>query len=80
MTTYNQKQFLLPDSINSAAMYHALVEESGIYRFRIHDCRSAVRLHGDLTDPVQVGEAIEKLRRLSMAAGDFADFIKENYT
>jgi hypothetical protein len=79
ITTYNKKAFLLPDSIRSAAIYHALIEESGVYRFRIHDCRSAVRLHGDLTDPEQVKEAVEKLRHLEQAARSFANFIEENY-
>jgi hypothetical protein len=77
--TYNEKALLLPDSTRNAAIYHALVEPSGIYRFRIHDYRSAVRLHGDLTDPEQVREAVQKLRRLAKGALDFANFIDHNY-
>jgi hypothetical protein len=79
IVTYNKKAFLLPGSINSAAIYHALIEESGIYRFRIHDCRSAIRLHGDLTDPEQVEDAIDKLQILGNAVLEFAHFIQMNY-
>lgn len=47
--------------------------------FRLHDCITGVRLRGDITDPQEVPEAVEKLRRLSVAASEFADFIETNY-
>jgi hypothetical protein len=79
ITTYNKKAFLLPDSIRSAAIYHAKIMENGEYLFRIHDCNTGVRLRGELTDPEQVTEAIEKLRCLAEAADKFADFIETEY-
>jgi hypothetical protein len=77
--TYNEKAFLLPDSIRSAAMYHAKIMADGEYMFRIHDCVGGIRLRGDITDPDQVKEAIAKLRCLAKGATDFADFIDHNY-
>jgi hypothetical protein len=79
ITIYNKKAFLLPDSIRSAAMYHAKVMDNGEYMFRIHDCNTGIRLRGDLTDPEQVTEAIEKLENLGWAAIEFANFIKRTY-
>jgi hypothetical protein len=76
---YNQKAFLLPDSIRSAAMYHAKIMADGEYMFRIHDCNDGIRLRGDITDPEQIKEAVTKLRCLARAADDFADFIFDNY-
>ena len=76
---YNNKGFLLPDSIKSMAAYHAKIMPDGKYLFRLHDCISGVRLIGDLNDPVDVEESISKLEVLSEAAKNFADFIKTNY-
>ncbi len=76
---YNQKAFLLPNGPESMAAFHAIIRPNGQYRFRIHDCLTSIRLHGDLNDPTQVGEAVTKLRTLAAAAGEFADFIEENY-
>jgi hypothetical protein len=71
---YNAKAFLLPDSIKSMAAYHAKIMPDGKYLFRIHDC-----ITGDLSDPTDIREAVEKLNRLSLAAKDFANFIYSNY-
>lgn len=76
---YNQKDFLLPESIRSCASYHAKILPSGEYLFRIHDCINGIRLRGDLNDPKQIAEAVEKLRSLSEAATKFADFIQQEY-
>ena len=77
--TYNRKGFLVPDSIRSTACYHAKILPTGEYMFRIHDCITGIRLRGDITDPQEVPEAIEKLRHLAAAASEFADFIEDNY-
>jgi hypothetical protein len=77
--TYNKKGFLVPDSIHSTACYHAKILPTGEYMFRLHDCVTGVRLRGDITDPQEVPEAVEKLRRLAAAATEFADFIEANY-
>ena len=80
ITTYNKKEFLLPGSIRSAAIYHAKVMDTGEYMFRIHDCNTGVRLRGFVTNPEEVTEAVQKLRCLAGAALEFADFIENNYT
>jgi hypothetical protein len=77
---YNGKGFLLPESINSCASFHAKIMPTGEYMFRIHDCISGVGLRGDLNDESQRLEAIEKLNSLAVAAMNFAAFIRTNYT
>ena len=76
---YNKKAFLLSDSLSSMACYHAKVDNKGIYKLTIHDCNTSIRLWGDLNDAVQLNEAVEKLRVLAIAAGEFSNFIEENY-
>ena len=76
---YNKKDFLLPDSIRSMEAYHAKIMPDGKYMFRIHDCVTGIRLQGDLNNPDEVTEAVNKLNRLSLAAKDFANFIYNNY-
>lgn len=80
ITTYNKKAFLLPGSIDSMAAYHAIVRPDGQYRFRIHDCLTSIRLHGNVTDPESAADGVKKLRRLARAACEFANFIEKNYT
>lgn len=79
IVTYNEKGFLLPNSIKSMAAYHAKIMVDGKYLFRLHDCLGGIRLQGDLTDPGDVPEAIDKLRSLAKAANDFANHIEKNY-
>ena len=79
MPTYNDKKFLLPNSINSCSLYHAKIEENGEYRFRIHDCIGAIRLHGDLNTEEGRNEAFEKLNVLITGLKDFQDFIYQNF-
>jgi hypothetical protein len=79
LMTYNKKAFLLPDSINSCASYHAKVFEDGKYIFRIHDCLSGVRLTGDLNTPGNVTEAYNKTGALMEGLQEFRDFIFENF-
>lgn len=61
--SYNEKGFVLPESIRSCASYHAKIMDSGEYLFRIHDS-------------VEVDEAVEKLETLAAAAQRFANHIK----
>lgn len=77
--TYNKKGFLLPDSIRSASIYHAKIMPDGRYMFRIHDCNSGIRLVGDLNNPEEVNEAVEKLEALEKAANEFRVFIKNHF-
>jgi len=76
---YNKKGFLLPNSILSMACYHAKVKENGEYQFRLHDCNIGIRLIGDLNDPTQRDEAVEKLFQLALAATELRNFIITNY-
>lgn len=80
ITTYNKKAFLLPDGIDSMAAYHAIIRTNGEYRFRIHDCLTSIRLHGNVNSPEATADGVTKLRCLARAAAEFADFIESNYT
>lgn len=69
---YNKKAFLLPDSINSMAAYHAKLFADGRYMFRIHDCNTGIRLIGELKCEQDYLDAFDKLSELSIAAIEFA--------
>ena len=69
---YNKKAFLLPDSINSAAMYHAKIFPDGHYIFRIHDCLTGIRLTGELKEEQDFIDAFKKAKELALALTDFA--------
>ena len=71
-TPYNKKAFLLPDSIDSAAMYHAKIFDDGRYIFRIHDCITGVRLIGELRKEQDFVDAFNKTKELALALSDFA--------
>lgn len=79
ITTYNEKGFLLPDSINSVACYHAKIKPDGVYMFRLHDCNTGAKLIGTVTNDTDIREAIDKLRCLEVASGNMANFIEEKY-
>lgn len=75
--TYNKKGFLLPDSINSAAMYHAKLFANGEYVFRIHDCITGIRLRGELKEEKDFNDAFEKHVTLAQACFEFAMYIEK---
>lgn len=77
--TYNEKNFLLPDSPRSMASYHAKVMDDGIMKLTIHDCKGSIQLHNDLNDPDQVTEAIEKLDALATGIVELQYFITKEY-
>lgn len=77
--TYNEKNFLLPDSPRSMASYHAKVMDDGIMKLTIHDCKGSIQLHNDLNDPDQVTEAIEKLDALATGIVELQYFITQEY-
>jgi hypothetical protein len=79
MKTYNKKAFLLPDSINSCASYHAKVFEDGKYIFRIHDCLTGIRLIGDLNTKEHVEEAYNKVSTLIEGLQGFKNYINNKY-
>ena len=76
---YNEKGFLLPESIRSCASFHAKILPTGEYLFRIHDCITGIRLRGDLNNPEECEEAYYKLMKLSKETEDFANFIRDKY-
>jgi hypothetical protein len=77
--TYNEKNFLLPDSPRSMASYHAKVMEDGIMKLTIHDCKGSIQLWNDLNDPEQVTEAIEKLDSLATGIVELQNFVTQNF-
>jgi hypothetical protein len=77
--TYNKKAFLLLESINSCASYHAKVFEDGKYIFRIHDCITGIRLTGDLNSPESISEAYNKVTKLIEGLEGFKDFVFDNF-
>ena len=77
--TYNKKAFLLPDSANSCAMYHAKVDEKGILKLTIHDCNGSIRLWNDLNTEDGRKEAFCKLESLITGTKELQDFIYQNY-
>ena len=78
-TTYNKKEFLLPNSHRSMACYHAKVMEDGKMKLTIHDCKGAIQLHNDLNEPEQVREALEKLEVLAAGIYKLQFFIAKHY-
>jgi hypothetical protein len=77
--TYNEKNFLLPDSPRSMACYHAKVMEDNIMKLTIHDCKGSIQLHNDLNDSEQITEAIEKLESLATGIIELQNYITQNY-
>ena len=73
---YNKKAFLLPDSIDSAAMYHAKIFTDGRYIFRIHDCLTGIRLIGELRKEQDFTDAFNKTKELALALTAFAFHIE----
>ena len=80
INTYNEKNFLLPDSCRSMASYHAKVMEDGIMKLTIHDCKNSIQLHNNLNNPDEVNEAIMKLEELATGISYLRLFIQENYS
>lgn len=62
---YNDKAFLLPESPDSCAMYHAkVVPEEQRWKLTIHDCHTGIRLLGKLQSDEDYVQAVEKLSAL----------------
>lgn len=76
---YNEKQFLLPESPNSMACYHAKIEADNMMKLTIHDCNKSIRLHNDLNNPEGVQEAIDKLAVLETGIHQLRRHIIDNY-
>lgn len=77
--TYNNKNFLLPDSPRSMASYHAKVMEDSIMKLTIHDCKGSIQLHNDLNDPEQAKEAYLKLESLATCIKNLQEYISKYF-
>lgn len=77
--TFNNKNFLIPDSPRSMASYHAKVMEDGIMKLTIHDCKGSIQLHNDLNNPEEITEALNKLSALASGIIELQDFIYQQY-
>lgn len=76
---YNEKGFLLPDSLLSMSGYHAKLFPDGSYIFRIHDCQNGIRLRGELNTLEGVREAIGKVAALESALSRFRQHLEKQY-
>ena len=74
---YNKKAYLLPDSIDSMAGYHAKLFPDGRYIFRIHDCITGIRLIGELRKEQDYLDAFQKTQELSLALFNFAVHVEK---
>lgn len=75
---YNKKRFLLPESPNSMACYHAKIDDNGLMKLTIHDCNGSIRLHNDLSTREGVREAINKLTAMIAGISDLLIYIDDN--
>ncbi|GAB6121630.1 hypothetical protein [Dysgonomonas termitidis] len=75
---YNEKRFLLPQSPNSMACYHAKIDADGKMKLTIHDCNNSIRLHNDLSAVSGVREALDKLAALEAGIADLKMYIIDN--
>jgi len=73
---YNEKEFLIKDSILACSMYHVKMYPNGEYKFRIHDCNTGIRLRGNLLrDKNGVKEAKEKFKKLREGIEKFEAYL-----
>ena len=77
--TYNTKKFLLPDSSRSMSCFHAKVMEDSIMKLTIHDCKRSIQLKNDLSNCIEIEEAIDKLNNLANGIIALREFIETNY-
>jgi hypothetical protein len=78
-TTYNKKNFLLPDSHRSMSCYHAKVMEDGIMKLTIHDCKHSIQFKNNMNDQLEVIEAIEKLNNLADGILKLKEYIQNTF-
>lgn len=76
---YNEKVFLLPDSHRSMSCIHSKIMEDHILKITIHDCNKSIQLHNDLSKPVEVIEALDKIDSLTVQLTELRAFVHENY-
>lgn len=76
---YNTKSFLLPESANSCAAFHAkTVLEDTYYKLTISDCKHSIMLHGQLTTYDECVEACKKLHTLQEGIASLRNYIIDN--
>jgi pyridoxal biosynthesis lyase PdxS len=70
---FNLRNFLVQKSNKTMAAIHCKIKETGEYVVRISDCNKSIRLHGNLNDPEDVNEALEKVRTIRESLNVFED-------
>lgn len=79
MKNYNDKEFLLPDSPDSCASYHAKTEgDNDSYKLTISDCNRSIRLWGSLASYQDCLAALDKLRCLQAGIDGLCNHIIDN--
>ncbi len=76
---YNDRQFLVPDSVKSCASYHAKVvnyQNETKLMFRLNDCNKGALIINDANSAEERKEMITKLRSIAKGASDFDDFLE----
>ena len=74
--TYNQKEFLAPESIRSMAAVHAKILSDGTAILRVSDCNTSVRIWNDFNNKEEIKEMLLKVESLRDALYDFQEEIK----
>lgn len=62
--TYNQKEFLAPNSIRSMAVVHTKILKDGTAIVRISDCNNSIRIWNDFNVPEEKKEMLSKVDNL----------------
>lgn len=74
--TYNQKEFISKNSINSMSAIHTKILEDGIAVVRMSDCHGSIKWHNNMNEQKEVDEMLEKL---DTAITHLQSFRKEIY-
>lgn len=74
--TYNQKEFLAPDSIRSMAAVHTKILKDGTAIVRISDCNNSIRIWNDFNVPMEKEEMLTKVENLIKNLQEFRVEIK----
>ena len=74
--TYNQKRFLVPNSIRSMAVIFTKIHKDGTAIIRISDCNRTIKLWNNLNEPEEVHEMMTKIETLQIELEKFKQEVK----
>lgn len=74
--TWNKKEFICKNSINSMSAVHTKIYPDGTAVARLSDCHGSIKWHNNLNDPKEVKELIEKLSTARKHLEAFEEEIK----